>query len=122
MRTSPPPRREVDPEQTKRSMLRLAAHVADDPREHPSVIRAVYESGASVEEICEVSGLPAAAMKDMAMSLARRATERYHEVERTLQMAFCWAHDSGASLREIAEATGVPHMTVKRIIDREKAS
>lgn len=31
------------------------------------------------------------------------------------------AHRAGASLRDIAEVAGVSHMTVKRIIERQKA-
>lgn len=60
--------------------------------------------------------------KKRALMLAKRAAERSGVAEESRNNAIRFASSEGASLREIADATGLGHMTVKRIVDKEKAS
>jgi hypothetical protein len=60
--------------------------------------------------------------KRRALKLAASASQRASITQSTRDNAIRFAADSGASLREIAAATGLDHMTVKRIIDRQRQS
>lgn len=60
--------------------------------------------------------------KRRSLRLAAHATQRAGTAETTRDNAIRFAAENGASLREIAAATGLNHMTVKRIIDRARAS
>jgi hypothetical protein len=57
-----------------------------------------------------------------ALKLAANASQRATITQGTRDNAIRFAADSGASLREIAAATGLDHMTVKRIVDRQRQS
>lgn len=60
--------------------------------------------------------------KRRALRLAASAAHRADLAETTRNNAIRFAADSGASLREIATATELPHMTIKRIVDRQRES
>lgn len=60
--------------------------------------------------------------KRRALSLAASAAHRADIAETSRNNAIRFAADAGASLREIAAATELPHMTVKRIVDRQRES
>jgi hypothetical protein len=60
--------------------------------------------------------------KRRALKLAANAAQRASITQGTRDNAIRFAADSGASLREIAAATGLDHMTVKRIVDRQRQS
>lgn len=60
--------------------------------------------------------------KRRALKLAAAASHRSDLAEVSRNNAIRFAADTGASLREIAAATELPHMTVKRIIDRQRES
>ena len=57
-----------------------------------------------------------------ALRLAASAAHRADLAETSRNNAIRFAADAGASLREIAAATELPHMTVKRIVDRQRQS
>lgn len=58
--------------------------------------------------------------KRRALRLAANASHRADLAETSRNNAIRFAADAGASLREIAAATELPHMTVKRIVDRQR--
>ncbi len=60
--------------------------------------------------------------KRRALKLAASAAHRADLAETSRNNAIRFAADAGASLREIAVATELPHMTVKRIVDRQRES
>lgn len=60
--------------------------------------------------------------KRRALELAAGTTRARDAAVAVQGSAFLAATDAGASLREIADATGIPHMTVRRIIERARAS
>lgn len=60
--------------------------------------------------------------KRRALKLATTATQRSDLAETSRNNAIRFAADAGASLREIAAATELPHMTIKRIVDRQRES
>ena len=60
--------------------------------------------------------------KRRALKLAATAAHRADLAETSRNNAIVFAADTGASLREIAAATELPHMTVKRIVDRQRES
>jgi hypothetical protein len=60
--------------------------------------------------------------KRRALRLAATASHRADLAETSRNNAIRFASDTGASLREIAAATDLPHMTVKRIVDRQRES
>jgi DNA invertase Pin-like site-specific DNA recombinase len=60
--------------------------------------------------------------KRRALRLAATAAHRADLAEASRNNAIRFAADAGASLREIAAATELPHMTVKRIISRQRES
>ena len=60
--------------------------------------------------------------KRRALKLAATAAHRADLAETSRNNAIRFAADAGASLREIAAATELPHMTVKRIVDRQRES
>jgi DNA invertase Pin-like site-specific DNA recombinase len=60
--------------------------------------------------------------KRRALKLAATASHRADLAETSRNNAIRFAADAGASLREIAAATELPHMTVKRILDRQRES
>ena len=60
--------------------------------------------------------------KATAMRQLHRLAKRQADVERELRGAIKLAAYTGASLREIAEATGMSHMTVKRLLERDRAA
>jgi hypothetical protein len=57
-----------------------------------------------------------------ALRLAAGAAHRADLAETSRNNAIRFAADAGASLREIAAVTELPHMTVKRIVDRQRES
>ncbi|MHB1534310.1 MAG: hypothetical protein ACYC1D_06805 [Acidimicrobiales bacterium] len=60
--------------------------------------------------------------KRRALKLAAAASHRADLAETSRNNAIRFAADAGASLREIAAVTELPHMTVKRIVDRQRES
>jgi hypothetical protein len=60
--------------------------------------------------------------KRRALKLAASAAHRADLAETSRNNAIRFAADAGASLRDIAAATELPHMTVKRIVDRQRES
>jgi hypothetical protein len=60
--------------------------------------------------------------KRRALKLAATASQRSDLAETSRNNAIRFAADAGASLREIAAATDLPHMTIKRIVDRQRES
>jgi hypothetical protein len=60
--------------------------------------------------------------KRRALKLAAAAAHRADLAETSRNNAVRFAADAGASLREIAMVTELPHMTVKRIVDRQRQS
>ena len=60
--------------------------------------------------------------KRRALKLAATASHGAGLAQTSRNNAIRFAADAGASLREIATATELPHMTVKRIVDRERKS
>jgi hypothetical protein len=60
--------------------------------------------------------------KRRALKLAATAARRANLSETSRNNAVRFAADAGNSLREIAAATELPHMTVKRIVDRQRES
>jgi hypothetical protein len=58
--------------------------------------------------------------KRRALRLASTSAHRAGVAETSRNNAIRFAAEVGASLREIAAATELPHMTVKRIIDRQR--
>lgn len=55
------------------------------------------------------------------LQLVRYGAQKADRAVASRDAAVREAHHAGASLRDIAEAVGVSHMTVKRIIERQRA-
>ena len=60
--------------------------------------------------------------KRRALKLAATASHQADLAETSRNNAIRFAADAGASLREIATVTALAHMTVKRIVDRQRES
>lgn len=55
------------------------------------------------------------------LQLVRHGADKADRAVASRDAAIREAHRAGASLRDIAEVAGVSHMTVKRIIERQRA-